>query len=66
MAASSLLVTGLHPASSSCAKTWLLKEWSDDRAVGGTEEAVKRMIGKLTKEEDGSLRYSGTLSHIFI
>ena len=33
-------------------------------ATGGSEEAVRRMIGEVTEDKDGSLTYSGTISRI--
>ena len=37
----------------------------DDTASGAnTEEDVKRMIGNVTHNGDGSIAYSGTVSHI--
>ena len=33
----------------------------DDGATGGSEESVRRMIGDVTEEDDGSLTYSITI-----
>ena len=37
----------------------------DNGATRGSKEAVRRMITDITKDKDGSLTYSGTISRIF-
>ena len=36
----------------------------DDGCTGGSEEEVQRMIGEVQEEDDGSLKYSGTVQQI--
>ena len=37
----------------------------DDGATGGSEETARRMIGEVKEEDDGTLKYTGTLAQIF-
>ena len=37
----------------------------DDGATDGDKETAERLIGEVLTKDDGSLTYTGTLSHIF-